>query len=264
MPHLHASADHTQTFTSILWGQITSNHLTMYSNVEEIYNMTKIGNNMKQPQQPRKRRHSDNDFSDDDSSSPKSQSPSIDDDRRAHHNELERRRRDHIKDHFMSLKDAIPLLEGEKSSRALILKRAVEYITAMQKRLSDNQKNMEELKIRNEMLEEKLKFRSGDSISPVSRPSPLSFNPVAAGQVPTSLGLPPLPMTTMPKTLSPVIGGLDALQINSMLASSESSLLALTQALLGCGKLSTPTVTCPGFQSLDSFVLSERQMAVRL
>ncbi|VDK20944.1 unnamed protein product, partial [Anisakis simplex] len=50
----------------------------------------------------------------DDSSSPKSLSPQMDGDRRAHHNELERRRRDHIKDHFMSLKDAIPLLDGEK------------------------------------------------------------------------------------------------------------------------------------------------------
>lgn len=38
----------------------------------------------------------------------------MEDDRRAHHNELERRRRDHIKDHFMNLKDAIPVLDGEK------------------------------------------------------------------------------------------------------------------------------------------------------
>ncbi|VDK65117.1 unnamed protein product [Anisakis simplex] len=53
-------------------------------------------------------------LSEDDSSSPKSLSPQMDGDRRAHHNELERRRRDHIKDHFMSLKDAIPLLDGEK------------------------------------------------------------------------------------------------------------------------------------------------------
>lgn len=38
----------------------------------------------------------------------------MDDDRRAHHNELERRRRDFLKNHFSSLRDAIPLLEGEK------------------------------------------------------------------------------------------------------------------------------------------------------
>ena len=43
-----------------------------------------------------------------------SESPCLDDDRRAHHNELERRRRDHIKDHFLALKNCIPLLEGEK------------------------------------------------------------------------------------------------------------------------------------------------------
>lgn len=49
----------------------------------------------------------------DDSNSGKSHSPSLED-RRAHHNELERRRRDHIKDHFMVLRDSIPLIDGEK------------------------------------------------------------------------------------------------------------------------------------------------------
>ncbi|CAJ0566819.1 unnamed protein product, partial [Mesorhabditis spiculigera] len=106
----------------------------------------------------RKRQHSDEvDLSDDDlGSSPKSSTPSMEDDRRAHHNELERRRRDHIKDHFTNLKEAIPQLNGEKSSRALILKRAVEYINALQSNLTQNQRDFEQIKRRNEQLEAKL------------------------------------------------------------------------------------------------------------
>jgi Max protein len=48
-------------------------------------------------------------------------------DKRAHLNALERRRRDHIKDSFTGLKDAIPGLQqarqGDKCSRAQILKK---------------------------------------------------------------------------------------------------------------------------------------------
>ena len=50
-------------------------------------------------------------------------------DKRAHHNALERKRRDHIKDSFTGLRDAIPTMKGgDKSSRAQILKKASEYI----------------------------------------------------------------------------------------------------------------------------------------
>ncbi|KAB5540097.1 hypothetical protein PHYPO_G00097420 [Pangasianodon hypophthalmus] len=42
-------------------------------------------------------------------------------DKRAHHNALERKRRDHIKDSFHSLRDSVPALQGEKASRAQIL-----------------------------------------------------------------------------------------------------------------------------------------------
>uniref|UniRef100_A0AAY5K1K9 Protein max n=1 Tax=Esox lucius TaxID=8010 RepID=A0AAY5K1K9_ESOLU len=35
-------------------------------------------------------------------------------DKRAHHNALERKRRDHIKDSFSSLRDSVPALQGEK------------------------------------------------------------------------------------------------------------------------------------------------------
>jgi Max protein len=37
-------------------------------------------------------------------------------DKRAHHNALERKRRDHIKDSFSSLRDSVPSLHGEKVS----------------------------------------------------------------------------------------------------------------------------------------------------
>lgn len=133
-----------------------------------------------------RKRTSNSDLSDDDSGSHKSHSPSIDDDRRAHHNELERRRRDHIKDHFMSLKDAIPLLEGEKSSRALILKRAVEYISLMQARLNENQITIEELKRRNQELSGGLVDGKVDPVRASSLLSPSVVIPSAIPTVPTT------------------------------------------------------------------------------
>ncbi|KNC78325.1 hypothetical protein SARC_09238 [Sphaeroforma arctica JP610] len=51
--------------------------------------------------------------------------------RRAHHNALERKRRDHIKESFTSLRDQVPQLNGEKSSRAAILNSARDYITVL-------------------------------------------------------------------------------------------------------------------------------------
>ncbi|XP_008581164.1 PREDICTED: protein max isoform X5 [Galeopterus variegatus] len=38
-------------------------------------------------------------------------------DKRAHHNALERKRRDHIKDSFHSLRDSVPSLQGEKGKK---------------------------------------------------------------------------------------------------------------------------------------------------
>ncbi|XP_011833712.1 PREDICTED: protein max isoform X7 [Mandrillus leucophaeus] len=38
-------------------------------------------------------------------------------DKRAHHNALERKRRDHIKDSFHSLRDSVPSLQGEKGTK---------------------------------------------------------------------------------------------------------------------------------------------------
>jgi Max protein len=76
--------------------------------------------------------------------------------RRAHHNALERKRRDHIKDSFSCLRDVIPSLQGEKSSRAQILKKASEYIGFMRKKNTAHQNDIEDLKRQNEILEEQI------------------------------------------------------------------------------------------------------------
>lgn len=70
-------------------------------------------------------------------------------DKRAHHNALERKRRDHIKDSFSTLRDAVPALSGEKASRAQILNKATDYIQYMRKRNAAHQLEMEELKKQN-------------------------------------------------------------------------------------------------------------------
>ncbi|XP_008850357.1 protein max isoform X5 [Nannospalax galili] len=41
-------------------------------------------------------------------------------DKRAHHNALERKRRDHIKDSFHSLRDSVPSLQGEKGTKQML------------------------------------------------------------------------------------------------------------------------------------------------
>jgi len=75
-------------------------------------------------------------------------------DKRAHHNALERKRRDHIKDSFTGLRDAIPTMKGgDKSSRAQILKKASEYIQYMRRKNSINQTDLEDLKRQNSHLE---------------------------------------------------------------------------------------------------------------
>lgn len=40
--------------------------------------------------------------------------------KRAHHNALERKRRDHIKDSFTSLRESVPALQGEKVVRVTL------------------------------------------------------------------------------------------------------------------------------------------------
>ncbi|RWS00777.1 protein max-like isoform X1 [Dinothrombium tinctorium] len=80
-------------------------------------------------------------------------------DKRAHHNALERKRRDHIKDSFTSLRDSVPSLHGEKvkpykASRAQILKKAAEYIQLMRRKNSAHQQDIDDIKKQNKILEE--------------------------------------------------------------------------------------------------------------
>nr|KAF6485857.1 MYC associated factor X [Rousettus aegyptiacus] len=68
-------------------------------------------------------------------------------DKRAHHNALERKRRDHIKDSFHSLRDSVPSLQGEKASRAQILDKATEYIQYMRRKNHTHQQDIDDLKL---------------------------------------------------------------------------------------------------------------------
>uniref|UniRef100_A0A023GIH8 Protein max n=1 Tax=Amblyomma triste TaxID=251400 RepID=A0A023GIH8_AMBTT len=79
-------------------------------------------------------------------------------DKRAHHNALERRRRDHIKFSFTSLRDAVPSLQGEKASRAQILKKAADYISSMRRKNTAHLQDIEDLKRQNKLLEEQITF----------------------------------------------------------------------------------------------------------
>ena len=77
--------------------------------------------------------------------------------KRAHHNALERKRRDHIKDSFSGLRDSIPSLEGEKSSRAQILHKATEHIQYMRRKNISNQVDIDELKRHNTILDQQVR-----------------------------------------------------------------------------------------------------------
>uniref|UniRef100_A0A3Q2VTN8 Protein max n=1 Tax=Haplochromis burtoni TaxID=8153 RepID=A0A3Q2VTN8_HAPBU len=129
------------------------------------------------------RRMSDNDDIevDSDEESPRYHSVA---DKRAHHNALERKRRDHIKDSFHSLRDSVPSLQGEKvgntqpvslihnpqlvaggliaqstkqASRAQILDKATEYIQYMRRKNHTHQQDIDDLKRQNALLEQQVR-----------------------------------------------------------------------------------------------------------
>lgn len=78
--------------------------------------------------------------------------------KRAHHNALERKRRDHIKDSFTSLRDSVPSLQGEKvASRAQILKKAADYIQFMRRKNVSHQQDIDDLKRQNNILESQIR-----------------------------------------------------------------------------------------------------------
>lgn len=97
------------------------------------------------------------DFDSDDDDDGSSRNRSKGENKRDHHNALERRRRDLIKDSFCRLRDVVPSLQGEKASRAQILKKAAEYIQSMRKKNQTNQADIDELCRLNKMLEEQMK-----------------------------------------------------------------------------------------------------------
>ena len=104
--------------------------------------------------------------------------------KRAHHNALERKRRDHIKDSFHTLRDAIPNIKGEKvserngneylhthkdikssnkilkTSRAQILKAATDYIKTMKNRNAVFQNDIDALKKQNYEIETQSKHHT--------------------------------------------------------------------------------------------------------
>lgn len=94
-------------------------------------------------------------------------------DKRAHHNALERKRRDHIKDSFNGLKDAIPTLQGDKSSRAQILKKASEYIAFMRRKNGSHSSDIDDLRKQNSHLENQIraleKAKSSGNFSSISQ-----------------------------------------------------------------------------------------------
>ncbi|XP_005106364.1 protein max [Aplysia californica] len=86
------------------------------------------------------------------------------DDKRAHHNALERKRRDHIKDSFHSLRDCVPQDDSKantnsssKTSRAQILRQAAEYIIRMRDKTTQSDKHIQILKQQNDELHAQIK-----------------------------------------------------------------------------------------------------------
>lgn len=96
---------------------------------------------------------------------------------------MERKRRDHIKESFTSLREAVPTLKGEKvvilkflkyflkhgvidcdsqlpqqASRAQILKKTTECIQVMRRKIQANQKDVEDIKKQNAILEQQSKY----------------------------------------------------------------------------------------------------------
>eukprot|EP01134_Creolimax_fragrantissima_P003035 CFRG3035T1 len=90
--------------------------------------------------------------------------------RRAHHNALERKRRDHIKESFTSLRDQVPQLSGEKSSRAAILNSARDYINGLKNKNGEIETEVDSLRKENDVLLEQIRALErvmGQSAEPV-------------------------------------------------------------------------------------------------
>ncbi|XP_055916077.1 protein max isoform X2 [Eupeodes corollae] len=99
--------------------------------------------------------------------------------KRAHHNALERKRRDHIKDSFTCLREAVPSLQGEKASRAQILKKTAECIQMMRRKIHSHQKDVEDIKKQNAILEAQIRLleNARDGGYPSSNTSKIHVKP---------------------------------------------------------------------------------------
>ncbi len=62
-----------------------------------------------------------------------------------------------LQESFSGLRDAIPTMQGDKSSRAQILKKASEYISFMRKKNSSGQRELDDLKRQNQHLEAQIR-----------------------------------------------------------------------------------------------------------
>ncbi|CAG9539883.1 unnamed protein product [Cercopithifilaria johnstoni] len=87
---------------------------------------------------------------------------------RAQHNALERRRRDNIKDMYGALKDAIPGMQNERASRAIVLKKSIDLITSKKadlEKISAQNRKLEQENVTLEHEIERLKRTSESQIS---------------------------------------------------------------------------------------------------
>ncbi|XP_043922965.1 myc proto-oncogene protein [Protopterus annectens] len=89
--------------------------------------------------------------------SPRTSSDSEENDKRRTHNVLERQRRNELKLSFFALRDQIPdLANNEKAAKVVILKKATEYVIAVQKDEQRLHAEKEQLKRRKEHLKQRL------------------------------------------------------------------------------------------------------------
>mmetsp|Transcript_107256 Transcript_107256/g.334329 ORF Transcript_107256/g.334329 Transcript_107256/m.334329 type:complete len:103 (+) Transcript_107256:76-384(+) len=72
--------------------------------------------------------------------------------KRANHNALERKRRDHIKEQFATLKSAVPAMSDDAPSRSAILNKATDYIREMKKKALVEKSELEQLQRENDKL----------------------------------------------------------------------------------------------------------------
>ncbi|XP_035211366.1 protein max-like [Stegodyphus dumicola] len=68
--------------------------------------------------------------------------------KRTYHNILERKRRHHIKEGYLKLRNVIPEIAGKKVSRIQILKSAIEHIRLLREQIKMKENLARQLKIR--------------------------------------------------------------------------------------------------------------------